>query len=319
MGVEDIAAGGGAGTERPVAGLVLPGGGARCAYQVGVLKAIAEFLPRRAPTPFRIVSGTSAGAVNSVVLASRARRFRYAVADLERVWANFRTEQVYRADAATMFKSSAHWLAALVFGGLGVGNPESLLNNRPLRRLLKRNIQFENIAQSIDQGFLDAVAVTAAGYGSARSLSFYQGREDLEPWTRVRRRGRASEIGLQHVMASIAAPMIFPPVQIGQEYFGDGAMRQATPLSPAVRLGADRILVIGVRNESPDPLPRQGDVVPHPTLGSIAGYMLDALLMDGLASDLERLTRINLILDQMPERRMTGDFGELRFIDALTR
>jgi len=298
-------------------GLVLPGGGARCAYQVGVLKAIGEMMPRRAPNPFSVISGTSAGAINAVVLATRARLFRYAVADLERVWANFRTDQVYRSDSRTMLANSLRWLCALVTGGLGCGIPKSLLNNEPLERLLRRNIRFDHIQQSIDQGYLDAVAVTAAGYGSARSVSFYQGRGDLESWRRVRRRGKPAEIRLEHLMASIAAPMVFPPVQIQREYFGDGAMRQATPLSPAVRLGADRLLVIGVRNEMPDPEPGARETIPFPNFGNIAGYMLDALLMDGLSSDLERLARINLILDQLPGRQMEGDFGTLRFIDAL--
>ena len=226
-------------------GLVLPGGGARCAYQVGVLKGLAEILPRRAPSPFPVISGTSAGAINAVVLATRARLFRHGVADLERVWGNFRTDQVFRADAGTMAKSSAHWLFALVFGGLGVRNPRSLLDNEPLAQLLGRNIRFDAIGESIRKGYLDAVAVTAAGYGSARSLTFYEGREDLEPWVRVRRKGKPTNLGQQHLMASVAAPLVFPPVQIGREYFGDGAMRQATPLSPAVRLGAERLLVIG--------------------------------------------------------------------------
>ncbi len=298
-------------------GLVLPGGGARCAYQVGVLKAIAELLPRRNPNPFPVISGTSAGAINAVVLATRARLFRRAVADLERVWGNFRTEQVFRADSLTMLKTSLHWLAALVLGGLGAANPKSLLDNAPLAALLKRNLRFNAIEDSIENGYLDAVAVTAAGYTSAQSISFYQGRDELEPWTRVRRRGEPATLGLQHLMASIAAPMVFPPVLLGREYYGDGAMRQATPLSPAVRLGAERLLVIGVRNEERDPEPDEGQQVPFPSFGRIAGYMLDALLMDGLSSDLERMTRINLILDQLPGRQIEGEFGTLRFIDAL--
>jgi NTE family protein len=307
---------GGQGWDRNI-GLVLPGGGARCAYQVGVLKGIAELLPRRAPNPFPVISGTSAGAINAVVLATRARLFRHAVADLERVWGNFRTEQVYRSDAATMFKSSLHWLFALVLGGLGGQNPRSLLDNEPLAELLSRNIRFDAIAESIAQGYLDAVAVTAAGYSSARSVSFYEGRDDLESWTRVRRRGRHARLKMHHLMASIAAPMVFPPVLIDREYFGDGAMRQATPLSPAVHLGAERLLVIGVRNEEPDPEPGPEDVIPYPSFGRIAGYMLDALLMDGLSADLERLTRINLILSQSPGREIQGEYGTLRFIDAM--
>ncbi len=308
---------GGAEVEAPKIGLVLPGGGARCAYQVGVLKGIAELLPRRRPNPFPIISGTSAGAINAVVLATRARLFRRAVADMEGVWGNFRTDQVFRSDSGTMIKTGLRWLAALTFGGLGEGNPRSLLDNAPLRELLRRNIDFDAIQQSIDSGQLDAVAVTAAGYDSARSISFYQGQPGHEAWQRVRRRGQPASLGVQHLMASVAAPMVFPPVLIDREYFGDGAMRQATPLSPAVRLGAERLLVIGVRNEEQDPVRDRDDVVPHPSFGRIAGYMLDALLMDGLSADLERLTRINLMLNELPGRSVSGEFGSLRFIDAL--
>jgi NTE family protein len=298
-------------------GLVLPGGGARGAYQVGVLKAVAEILPRRSPNPFAVISGTSAGAISSAVIASQARVFRHAVADLERVWGNFRSHHVFRADSWTMLRSSLHWAAALVFGGLGVGNPRSLLDNAPLREMLSRSINLDAIQESIDRGYLDAVTVTAAGYGSARSVSFYQGQECHEPWDRVRRVGRPAKITIDHLMASIAVPMMFPPVMIHREYFGDGAMRQATPLAPAVHLGAERLLVIGVRDEEPDPLPRPGDEVPYPSLGRIAGYVLDALFMDGLSQDLERLTRVNLILDQVPGRVLDTGAARLRWIDAM--
>jgi len=298
-------------------GLVLPGGGARCAYQVGVLKAIAELMPRGAPNPFPVISGTSAGAINSVVLATRARRFQHAVADMERVWGNFRTHQVFRSDSRTMLKTSLNWLSSIVMGGLIGSNPKSLLDNSPLHTLLSRYVKLSHIKDSIDRGLLDAIAVTAAGYGSARSVSFYQGLEKYEPWKRVRRLGVPAQITLDHVMASVAAPLVFPPVLIGREYFGDGAMRQATPLSPAVRLGAARLLVIGVRNEEQDPEPGPDDVVPFPSFGRIAGYMLDALLMDGLSSDLERLARLNQIVNGQPGRTVTGDFEGLRSIDTM--
>lgn len=298
-------------------GLVLPGGGARCAYQVGVLKAIAEMLPRRSPSPFAVLSGTSAGAVNSVVVASRARLFHVGIAELEHVWRNFRSEEVFRSDPWTMFRNSMRWLVAVVTGGLGSGNPLALLDNSPLRELLRRRINFGAIQKSIDAGFVDSVSVTAAGYGSSRSVSFYQGAASVAPWRRVRRVGRRTELELDHVMASIAVPIVFPPVRIGNEYFGDGAMRQATPLSPAVHLGADRILVIGVRNESSDPLPVHEDEPVYPSLGRVAGYMLDALFMDGLSADLERMARINTILEQVsPNEGIEGDYGPLRSIDA---
>lgn len=298
-------------------GLVLPGGGARCAYQVGVLKAIAEILPKGAPSPFPVISGTSAGAINSVVLASRARRFSGAVSELEKVWGNFRTHHVFKSDAQTIVKTSARWLASIGTGGLLGNAPRSLLDNDPLRQLLNRHLRISHVQDSIDRGFLDAIAVTAAGYGSARSVSFYQGKTGLEPWSRVRRLGVPTTLRLDHLMASIAAPLIFPGVQIGREYYGDGAMRQATPLSPAVHLGAERILVIGVRNEERDPEPGPDDPVPYPSLGRVAGYMLDALLMDGLSADLERLARLNFIVNEQPNKTLEGDFESLRSIDAM--
>jgi|CXWL01.1.fsa_nt_gi NTE family protein len=297
-------------------GLVLPGGGARGAYQVGVLKAIAEILPRRSSNPFAVLSGTSAGAISAAVLASRARSFRVAVTELERVWANFHSSQVFRCDPATMLKSSLHWFVAMVLGGLGARNPKAFLDNDPLWALLRGRINFDSIQDAIDKGYLGALAITAAGYGSARSVTFYQGTPDRQSWERVRRKGRPTHIVLEHLMASVAVPMVFAPVRIGQEYFGDGAMRQATPLSPALRLGAHRLLVIGVRSEGPEPLPGTDEPVPYPSFGRIAGYILDALFMDGLSSDLENLIRINLILESVPGRVMQGEFGQLHHTDA---
>ncbi len=297
--------------------LILPGAGARGAYQVGVLKAIAGMLPANAPNPFAVISGTSAGAVNAAVLASRAGRFQFAVAEMERVWANFHAEQVYRSDAWTMLKSSLHWLAATTLGGLGVRNPRSLLDNAPLRELLASNIRFSGVSRAIQRGHLEALAVTASGYTSARSVTFFQGAPGLKSWSRVRRSGRPATIDLDHLMASVAVPMIFPPVKIGGEYFGDGAMRQHAPLSSAIHLGANRMLVIGVRDEHPDPEPGAGEPVTYPSIGEIAGYMLDTLFMDGLYSDLERLTRLNLILEQLKSPPLKGPVAQLQPLTTL--
>ena len=301
----------------PKAGLVLPGGGARGAFQVGVLKAIAELVPRGTPNPFPIISGTSAGAINSVVLASKARRFRVAVAELERVWSQFRCQQVFRTDHLTMLKSSLHWLTAIVFGGLLVGPPRSLLDNSPLRTLLSRNIRFPRIQDAIDNDWLDAVAVTAASYGSARSTSFFQASRSEPGWSRTRRLGIRARLHLDHLMASIAVPMIFPPVLLNGEYFGDGAMRQATPLSPAIHLGADRILVIGVRDETADKSGTGGRPPRSLSFAQIAGYMLDTLFMDGLYSDLERMTRINQMIDAVEPAKREGAMSGMRAIDMM--
>ena len=297
--------------------LVLPGGGARGAFQVGVLKALAEILPKGVPNPFSVLSGTSAGAINSVVLACKAHRFRLGVAELERVWGNFHCHHVYKTDNLTMFKSSVHWLASIVLGGFLVGAPKSLLDNSPLRGLLSRNVRFPIIQNAIDKGFLDAVAVTAAGYATARSTSFYQSCDGLQQWARTRRIGVRGELHLDHLMASIAVPMIFPPVLVDGEYFGDGAMRQATPLSPAIHLGADRILVIGVRDEMADKPPTPGQPQSSPSFAQIAGYMLDTLFMDGLYSDLERMTRINQLIDAVKPEHRSGSTASMRPIDTM--
>ena len=297
--------------------LVLPGGGARGAFQVGVLKALAEALPPGCINPFPIISGTSAGAINSIVLASKARRFRVAAAELERVWGHFHSAHVFRSDSLTMLKSSLHWLAATVLGGLIVGTPRSLLDNSPLRALLSRNIRFPRIQASIDSGHLHAVAITAAGYGSSRSTSFFEAAAGTREWSRTRRAGLRRALNLDHLMASIAVPMIFPPVSIDGEYFGDGAMRQATPLSPAIHLGADRILVIGVRDETGHPSTDPHSQQKYPSFAQIAGYMLDTLFMDGLYSDLERMTRINQLIDAVPEDSRSGALRKMRPIDTM--
>lgn len=283
-------------------GLILPGGGARAAYQVGVLKAIAQLLPRRAPNPFPVISGTSAGGINAAVLAANAPAFAKGVRDLERVWGNFAADQVFRSDALTMLQSSLRWFSALVTGGLLVRAPRSLLDNRPLRKLLEERIDFDRIRTSIGDGYVEALAVTASGYTCARSVTFFQGKPTYSGWLRARREGRPGVITLDHLMATTAVPFIFEPQQVGNEYFGDGAMRQTRPLSAGIHLGAERLLVIGVRDE----VSIQANRVAQPelpTFGQIAGYMLDTLFMDGLYADLESITRINHLVDQASSLR----------------
>jgi NTE family protein len=193
--------------------------------------------------------------------------------------------------------------------------PESLLDNSPLRALLSENIHFPRIRDAIEAGHLDAVAVTAAGYASARSTTFFEAGPNETGWERTRRLGRNTELHLDHLMASIAVPYVFPPQRIGDEYFGDGAMRQATPLSPAVHLGADRILVIGIRDETGGSEPDAA--LGPPSFAQIAGYMLDTLFMDGLYSDLERITRINEMLDAVADESVRIGDAEMRPIDTM--
>jgi NTE family protein len=285
---------------RPTVGLVLTGGGARSAYQVGVLVALAEMLPR-ARNPFQVIVGTSAGAVAASVLAAEAHHWRRAVVGLEKVWANFRSSQVFHVDARHMLRAGAHWVLALLSGGLVLSPPRSMLDNSPLRELLGVHVDCDGIRRSIARGHLQAFALCATSYTTGQSVAFYDAVDSVRDWSRVQRLGSRTEMTLDHLMASTAIPLLFPPMPIGADYFGDGAMRQVHPLSPAIHLGADRLLIIGVRAR------RQAGVTVNrmqtsmPTPGEIFGYMLDTLFTDQIYGDLEQLQRINSLVENAPQ------------------
>ncbi|HTP38044.1 MAG TPA: patatin-like phospholipase family protein [Steroidobacteraceae bacterium] len=282
-------------------GLVLPGGGARAAYQVGVLKAISELMPG-VPNPFPVIVGTSAGAVAAAVLATEAFQWHKAVASLERVWANFHVPQVFKADALSMLRAGAHWALSLVSGGLLLPPPIALFDNSPLRELLERNMDWSHLKHSVDTGALKALALCATSYSSASSVAFFQGAPELPEWKRQQRIGRRAELNLDHLMASIGVPFLFPPVAIGNEYYGDGAQRQLWPLSPAIHLGADRLLIIGVRAEGAAGVtPRPRTVQEAPTAGQLFGYMLDTLFMDQIYANIEHVARLNQIVETAPQ------------------
>jgi NTE family protein len=284
--------------------LVLPGGGARGAYQVGVLAAIGSILgpDRVSPSPFGIVCGTSAGAVNAVVLASHANRFDHGVERLRAFWSVLECSSIYRTDIPTVLFSALRWLLALGSGGVLPVSPRSLLDNTPLRRLLERELRLPEIPKAIASGILRGVAVSASAYTRSSAISFYQGHPGLERWQRTRRCGEPATLGVEHVMASAALPLVFPAERIGDEYYGDGGMRMGAPLSPAIHMGAERLLVIGTRDEHPDPAP---ETVPaYPGAAVVGGYLLDTVFMDTLQADLARAARINETLALMtPEQR----------------
>jgi NTE family protein len=285
---------------RPTVGLVLTGGGARSAYQVGVLTALAELLPR-GRNPFQVIVGTSAGAVAASVLAAEAHQWRRAIAGLEQVWANFRSGQVFHVDPQHMLRAGAHWVLSLISGGLVLSPPRSMLDNSPLRELLGVHVDCSGIQRSIARGHLKAFALCATSYSTGESVAFFDGIESLRPWSRVQRVGYRSELSLDHLMASAAIPLLFPPIKIGEDYFGDGAMRQVHPLSPAIHLGADRLLIIGVRarRAAGVNVNRLHSLMPTP--GEIFGYMLDTLFTDQIYGDLEQLGRINDLVHSAPE------------------
>ena len=283
--------------DRGCTGLVLPGGGARGAYQVGVLKAVAEMQPHD-ENPFPVIVGSSVGAINGTSLACHAREFKAGVDNLVGIWRRLRVRDIYRTDAGYFVACGMHWAMALLFGGLGIANPRSLLNNAPLKELLSRQLDLSKIDDAIENKTLRALAVSASSYTSGRAVTFFQGTLELAEWERARRDGVREKLNISHLMASSALPFIFPAERLGSEYYFDGSLRLNAPLSPAIRLGADRILVIGVRHEERD---EPEDHPAYPTIGQIGGYLLDVLFMDNLNVDIERLERVNATLSLVPE------------------
>ncbi len=273
---------------KPRAGLVLTGGGARAAYQVGVLKALRDILGRPEHNPFPILCGTSAGAINAAHLAVYAEDFARGVGSLLEVWEHMRCEHIYRTDVLSIARSGARWLASLML--LSRSNAASLLDNSPLSDMLAA-MPFERIQSHIDAGALYAVCVTASGYTSGQSVSFFQGGPGLEGWERNQRIGAAVTLRVEYLLASAALPFIFPAVKVHREYFGDGSMRQIAPISPALHLGADRVLVVGTGRQASDQARARSNV--YPSLAQIAGHALNSIFLDSLMVDVERLQRIN--------------------------
>jgi NTE family protein len=295
--------------------LILTGGGARAGYQVGVLKAVRELLPQPRRNPFPILCGTSAGALNAASMAVWAEDFGAGVDNLLQVWENFSAHQVYRADPAGIGVAGARWLSTLALGWLTRRAPRSLLDNSPLRRLLGESLDFSRIAHAIDSGALHSVSITCSGYSSGQSVSFFQGRAGLEGWRRSQRIGAPAAITLDHLMASSAIPFIFPAVHLNREWFGDGSMRQVAPVSPAIHLGADKILVIGAGRLADENARPVGTT--YPSLAQIAGHALSSIFLDSMSVDLERMSRINRTLTLIPESVRSENGVALRPIDVL--
>ncbi|MCS6948557.1 MAG: patatin-like phospholipase family protein [Steroidobacteraceae bacterium] len=281
-------------------GLILSGGGARSAYQVGVLQGIAELLPQAA-NPFPIIVGTSAGAVAAAVLAAGAGEWQRAVRSLHEVWSEFRIDQVFHSSGGAMLRAGARWIGAALLGG-AIEPPRSLFDNSPLRRLLAERVRFDRIPAQIAAGALHAVALCGTSYATGRSTAWFTAAPEVREWQRASRCGRRVVLNLEHLMASVAIPLLFPPVHVDDSYHGDGAMRQPAPLSPAIHLGADRLLVIGVR--APRHAALRTLIAPDapPTPGQLFGFMLDTLFTDQLLADIEQLARINrLVACSTPE------------------
>ena len=312
--------------ETPITGLVLSGGGARAAYQVGVLRAIARLRrstaasPRRCP--FGVICGTSAGAINAAALACNADQFDTAVEGIAQVWENFRAEQVYRADSLGVIRSGAQWLTMLSIGWLVArwrkARPRSLLDNTPLAELLAQMVPLQRLPRMLAGRHVQALALTASNYSSGEHVTFYQSAAPLAPWQRSQRIAAPAELGIAHLMASSAIPFVFPAAELaigGQpEWFGDGSMRQTAPLSPAIHLGAQRLLVIGA-GRMHEPGGQRALNTGYPSLAQIAGHSLSSIFLDALTADVERLQRINRTLALLSDEARVAT--PLRPIEAL--
>lgn len=296
--------------------LVLTGGGARGAYQVGVLKAIADLFPKRSQNPFSIITGTSAGAINAVAIAASANNFRLSIKKVEKIWAEIEVNKVYNAHASHIGYSFIRLFMSLFNEGISKSRPLSLLDNSPLRELLRHSIQFRNIQSRIDGGYLDAVGITASAYSSGESVTFFQGKLGIDKWRNARKIGVPSVVSIEHLMASSALPTIFPAEMIGRQYFGDGALRQISPISPALRMGADRALVIGVSGN--DKLSETPPNETHsPSLANMVGHIFNSAFIDALDSDLDHLSRINELLGIIENENPRAPNAGLRPIDLL--
>lgn len=304
-------------SQKIIPGLMLSGGGARNAYQVGVLKAIAEHLPEGTPSPFKVISGTSAGAINAGGLAASAYDFKKSVRDLEQVWGSLSIPNVYHAGQVSSMRAAAATIWQLVRARKVADQPTSILDNSPLQKLLEQHIDFNSFQKNIDEGWLDAVTFNTSSYTSGKSISYFMGNKSIQEWNLARRKGVRDQLTVQHLMASSAIPLVFPAVRIRNDYQGDGALRQSSPLSPLLSMGANRLLIIGVSNsknesDAPNTIER-----PYPSPGQIAGYLFESLFLESLDSDIERLEHYNALLHNTPGRHVQLDGTIIQPVDKL--
>jgi NTE family protein len=298
------------GTQRTA--LVLSGGGARGAYQVGVLRELVEqgFLARERVD---ILVGSSAGSINAAAVAAWSDDLHTGVAGLERVWREIHPAQVYRTDMASLGRIGARWAWDLSFGGAtGHVQPKSLLDTAPLRELLAAHIPFERIAANVAARHVAALAIIATDLYTSNGVIFLDAAPDTPPWTRRRWRIERTPIRVEHLVASSAIPIFFPSVAIGGRYFGDGSIRNTAPLSPAINLGADRIIAIGVSGPTPEMV--TASPLEPPTVAQVAGVLLDAVMLDAIEVDVEHSERVNASV----QHHETGDEDPVfRRVDVL--
>lgn len=287
---------------KPV-GVVLSGGGARGAYQVGVLDGVIEVLKKNSIEPrFDVYSGVSAGAINAAWMASQAHNPTQAASTLCDLWSKLDADQVFSSDAVHMGRIAMTWATELGFGALTGTTPgKALLDTAPLRQLLTRNLDIPRIQQNLDEGHFRALALTSVNYSTSNSVTFVQGVPGLPTWNKSRRRSEKTQIGVDHVMASSAIPLLFPAAKVGDRWFGDGCVRNSHPCAASLYLGAERLLVIGVRRRSmtADDM-RAMHSTDAPSVARVINLLLNAILLDGVELDVDRLERVNEMVRRVP-------------------
>ncbi len=296
------------GADFPLCGLVLSGGGARAAYQAGVLKGISDILCKKhkiTEVPFRIFTGESAGAINSGVLASHMESFAEGTDRLWHYWETLRFQHVFRTGPVSVLANAAKWMRELSFGGaFRAKSSVSLFNTSPLYSFLRDKIDFEKIHHAVATGDLQGIAVTTTNYATASTVTFFDGDPSIKPWVRSQRVSVREKLRMEHILASTAIPILFPPIRINGTYFGDGAIRMRTPMSPAIHLGAERVIAIGLshyRSLAETELLNRSATMDSIALADVGGVLLNAGFLDNLDADVERMERINRTISHMHE------------------
>lgn len=300
--------------------LVLSGGGARGAYQVGVLQGISEILKKeKIEPPFRILSGTSAGAINTAKLASTNGDFHSAVAELVQLWSKIKTDHVFKAELLSL---NTLGLSAILGGKQKKFN--SILDTAPLKNLIDKNCDFKNVQSNLEKGLFDSVIITANNYSRNSAVSFIQTasrvNEKLMKWKEIRRKAVHAQLQSEHILASSAIPMLFPPIQLNGEPYGDGCVRNNTPCSPSIRMGANKLLVIGVRSTNSQggaPLKEDSKEIHEASMVRILNTLLNAVMLDSVEQDVHRIQRLNALYDEATADNVHFKANSLKKLPAI--
>ena len=290
-------------------GLVLSGGGARGAYQVGVMSAMSEIL-QKASLEFKIdiFSGVSAGAINASTLAAESHDLHEGCRKLVELWSHLRSEDVFYTDAVNLGKVGLKWMGELSLGGLIGSSPgRALLDTEPLKKLLEKNLNYAAIEKNLKEKHYTALAVTAVDYQTSNSITFVQGQDDLPTWSKARKISEKANITADHIMASAAIPLLFPPIKVDQRWFGDGCVRNTHPCAPSIYLGAEKLMVIGVRK--PGNSVYEESLLQNnkaPSVARVINVILNAVLLDGIELDVERLERVNEFIRKVPRAHQSN-------------